>query len=129
MSRRGDPDFECLKTYWYQKLKEAGFNDAENNRGYLKDWHSTRFTKDYTFEKFKEKRDYYQVASEFLFDYSFPNEFERQVWEFHVLGLSSREIAFELKEPGNTVNKDNVNQVTLKYSKMIHARMMRLDEE
>ena len=121
--RRGD-GFEQLKAYWYRKLKASGFEDAETPHGVLKDWPAHRIKRDYTPEKFVDKQEYYRLAGQFLFEHSFPNEHERKVWELHAHGLSARDIAFELRDETNHVNKDNIQKITSKYGKLIRARIM-----
>lgn len=129
MPQREEGDFGQLKALWYQKLKDSGFDDAENEKGYLKDWPTQRLRRDYTPERFREKQEYYRLACQFLHEHSFDSAFEKTVWELHALGLSIRDIVFDLKDETNHVNKDNIQKITRKYGQIIYARLMRHDEE
>lgn len=122
MPFRKDPDFEQLQAYWYQKLKELGFEDAENRKGYLKDYPQKRLAREYTQETFEEKQNYYRLASQYFHDGYFFDAHEKKVWELHVLGLPNRDIAFELRTETNRVNKDNVRNIVNKYAKLIRGR-------
>lgn len=126
---QGDRDFEELKAYWYQKLKDSGFKDAENSRGFLKDRHVDKFAKDHTKQEYEEKENYFRYAGQLLHDYEFPNSFEKRVWELHCTGLSLREIAFQLRNRGNQVNKDNVQKITSKYGRLIRRKILNHHEE
>ena len=126
---RGDGDFQQLKAYWYQKLKDAGFKDAESPRGHLKDWPAQRLKRDYTPEKFEEKQNYYRYAAQFLFEHDFPSPHERKVWELHSQGYSLREIVHRLRKPHGTINKDNVQKITSRYARFIRKAILDHAEE
>lgn len=90
------PKFKQLQKIWYQKLKDSGFNDAEdttNEDGYMLVWHSSYFYSRYTPETYKEKQDYYRLASSFTSLYEFISQQERDIWNLHAEGQSLRTIA------------------------------------
>lgn len=92
-------EFQKLKTEWNQKLKESGFEDAEDFNlpdPALKVWHSFRFFKsdtDQYIKTVKQREDYFSLASGLLFNgFPFETDVSRRVWELHCQGLSIRKI-------------------------------------
>lgn len=94
-------EFKKLKKLWYQKLKEIGFEDVEQNpdsnkEPYLKEWHSHYFQGRHNPAGFLIQREYYYRASQFLNSYNFESELERNIWALHANGKSYRQITIEL---------------------------------
>lgn len=125
---QGDRDFEELKTYWYQKLKESGFEDIETPYGCFKDSPERRLRRDYTPDRFQEKQEYYRLASQLLFDHSFRSSFDKKVWGLHTEGFSLREIAMQLRTPSNQINKDNIQKTIARYAKIIRGKLFLAEE-
>lgn len=123
-----DDEFIKLQQIWYEKLKASGFEDQENAAGYMKDWPSVRLRRQYTPEAFKEKQDYYRIASQLLHEDIFKNDLEKQIWERHTEGITMREIATELRAEYPTINKDSVHGVISKLSKIVYTRILNEEE-
>lgn len=107
-------EFDKLKDFWYQKLKESGFDDIESDEYNLKTWSSQIAAQDSTYRHAKET--YYYLATQFLNDYKFKNSYERIVWEYHSNGISIRNIVKLLNE----VRKEKT------YRRAIHELLQRL---
>lgn len=100
MSRKPE-DFKKLERIWYEKLRRSGFKDIENNhvRGKpLKQFEGSYFKARYSPLKFESQQQYFTMASQFLHEYQFQTEFERQVWGLHVEGMHLRQIAKIVKK-------------------------------
>lgn len=91
--------FKKLNDEWSRKLEQSGFEDIEQPTnfksglpdGNLKQWASSFFIanfRDGDVDKFKAKEEYYRLAGQFLHEYKFSNEYEKNVWEMHGEGLS-----------------------------------------
>jgi hypothetical protein len=89
-----------LQKQWYKKLADSGFEDIENDRGYLKTNVNTRYTRGYNNGKdveavaidYEIKANYYRLAGQFLYEHKFANDSERNLWKYHAEGMSHREI-------------------------------------
>lgn len=97
-----------LKTYWYDQLKEDGFEDIEDENEALKCWHTSYFQCRYSPQSFVEKQQYYQMTKTFLRTHKFKSKQHKQIWFLHSEGFSIREIAKQL-----SLNKDSVINPTL----------------
>jgi DNA-directed RNA polymerase specialized sigma24 family protein len=86
-------EFKLLKSKWYELLKKEGFDDKENDQGFLKQWDSLwlKHHKDKGREYLKG--EYFRSAELFLERNSFKSKHEKEIWKFHSEGLSLREIA------------------------------------
>jgi hypothetical protein len=90
----GCPACKAEQEYWYQKLEESGFEDAENGSipsRPLKEWHNFRF-KDEPVEQILAIRSYYDMAEELLRRFEFKNVIHRRIWELHCEGKNKRQI-------------------------------------
>lgn len=104
---KNSPQFKKLKDEWYAKAKDSGFNDIEQDEDHLKSWASKPFKeKDPVFNKAKE--DYFRLAGQFLNQYDFKTDLQRQIWHLHSEGESYRTIARMLRTSSNKLNKDSV---------------------
>lgn len=91
-------EYERLRAIWYQKLKDDGFNDVEQDEDNLKSW-STKFVREGTpLALIESKTAYYQMATNFLNEYKFESELEKIIWTYHTEAISYRDIATVLKE-------------------------------
>lgn len=79
----------CLKTEWYQKLKDEGFEDIEYGmeHGLLKGLPKLN----------TESQNYFITASKMAHDYEFVDEYEEVIWRLHVDGKTVEYIAKLLK--------------------------------
>lgn len=98
-------EFNALKDEWYERLKDSGFEDLENDHENLIK-HSSSF---YYRNKTQQKEEYYRLAGFFLHDHYFSSTTEKLIWQRHQDGVSIREILNELKDMRVKTNKDYVN--------------------
>jgi hypothetical protein len=109
--------FQALQAKWDKKLKESGFEDAEQRDGNLKWWSLDRhaFVKD----RDAAKEEYYRLAGHFLYDYKFPTEEERRVWELHSEGKPIMTIVSILKKQGISTHKNRVHGIIKALAKLM----------
>ena len=88
-------EFNKLKSEWYKRLAESGFEDIEQDEIYLKRGMSLIDPRRVTWES---QAEYYQMATYFLNEYKFKSNLERTMWEYHMNGISVRDIAQTLGE-------------------------------
>jgi len=120
-----DDDFKSLQKLWYKKLKDSGFEDIEDFEGcrILKRSFSA-YTWQHTQQDFDEIQDYFRLAGQFYYEHRFENKLEKEIWRLHSEGVSYREIAEILRTHKQKVNKDSVQKIVSKYSKMIRMRLL-----
>lgn len=87
--------FKQLEAEWDKKLKDSGFEDAEQRSGHLKVW-SHRFVVGAEVNM-EAKLEYYRAAGHFLHEYQFPNTVERRIWELHAEGEGRHRIVAALR--------------------------------
>lgn len=142
-------EFKSLKSLWYKKLKDEGFDDKESGP-YLKEWDSHYFQARHEPHTFHIHHDYYYLATHFLNSHTFNSDFERQIWHLHSTGMGYREIAREI-ETSQThtphckknycdlfcliksgdfyiANKDKVNQIIKRLKRTMLSKLNRDDE-
>lgn len=104
-------EYKRLRDEWYQRLKDFGFEDIEQEDGRLKAWHSTRFLgfNKANFENQQARHDYYYHAYQFLHSHQFEKEIHRIIWEEHTKCIGPKNIAQALNESG--AYKTNHNEV------------------
>jgi hypothetical protein len=107
-------DFDKLKNEWYQKLKDSGFDDAENGSEELKvrtyDMLSGKGSSNQG-GGWEAKASYYQMATNLLNDYKFETHQESLIWEYHSNAISIRDITKLLNQnlpPNEQMGKDTV---------------------
>lgn len=94
MSRRQDENFKRIQKQWYQKLKDDGFKDIEEES-------NGRYGDLIKLESsvFRYKRNmastqvYFSRAFSFLNSYRFKNPVHKYIWELHCHGFTERKIA------------------------------------
>lgn len=98
MSRNkySSPEFKKLQADWYARIKEEGFNDAEQGP-YLKEWDSFYFQARHHPQSFSSHHDYYYWAEQFLNSFDFSTDTEKDIWALHASGLGYREIARDIE--------------------------------
>jgi hypothetical protein len=108
-------EFKDLKSKWYKRLKDAGFDDIERqdlegeNGSILKTAAMENIKRSYTVDQFKIKEEYYRLAGQFLNSNKFRSEIDRQIWAMHCEGISIRNIIKALKEKKLTAYRDLVH--------------------
>jgi len=105
------PTLNQLKTIWYKKLKAEGFKDIEQDEFNLKKW-TPNLNNKYKHQEWKHSQDYYTLAGHFLNEYKFETKLEHIVWEYHMNGISMRNIAKILLKT-KVVKKSNRTTVCL----------------
>lgn len=104
-------DLQQLQAEWYQKLKEDGFADIENDERGLKRW-SSHWSTRHTIEEIQAKIAYYQMADRFLAEHPFKSELEKVIWEYHTHAISVRDIATTLEKTGVfSISKTSVAKI------------------
>lgn len=99
-------EFKEVETAWYKKLKEAGFDDIENQETHdLKKYSNNLFFKHSSRDvgvvhKFVYVRRYFELAAQFVGSPEYlacisKNPKYARVWEMHADGRTYREIAKE----------------------------------
>lgn len=118
-------NYKTLRKQWYAKLKTAKFADLiteENPKGNFKDielpdgkfagWN--RFARDRAVHQhggFESKAEYARLAGWFLNDYEFETHVDRIIWEYHMNGLSIRDITETLRKAKiKSTNRDYVHK-------------------
>lgn len=85
-------EYDKLRAYWYEVLKQQGFDDIEADDENLKVW-SSKFTRKKSLDTMQAKEEYYRMATNFLREYKFKSRLERIIWEYHTNAISVRDIA------------------------------------
>lgn len=98
MSQFKTKEFLKLKKKWYNKLDKDGFKDAEHpEKDQLLRYDDQYFKAESDPVRFAAKQQYYQNAAQFLWDYNFPNDETKLIWQLHSEGKTYKQISEELK--------------------------------
>jgi hypothetical protein len=97
--------FRQLLAEWNARLKDEGFEDAENGNGVLKLYHSTQFRRKRTLNLIHQQKAYFERATDFLNSHPFGTETDREIWARHSDGGAVREIAKAMNLNVNRVHK------------------------
>ena len=100
-TRKRRTEYEKLRTFWYGVLKANGFTDIEQDEDTLKEWSSRTMRKnahENLLDSWADKLEYYDMATRFLNEYPFDKELHRVIWNYHVEGISYRNIAKLLRK-------------------------------
>lgn len=119
MPPKNNKEFNTLQKEWYSKLKDSGFEDIEQNELDLKLWSSHFFKVRHNATLFSAKEEYYRMAGHFLYDYTFSNEHEKQIWALHSTGVSIRGIVDQLKAKKIKTDTKKVNNIIKAFSKLM----------
>lgn len=124
---------------WYKKLKASGFKDAENREGYLNEkpiiidlvhtirrWNKGPDLSDKQIhrlaeQKFHDKTEYYRVAGQFTYEYSFATLNDSMIWAHHAEGDTTTEIYDKLKRYKITLLE--IRQTIVKLRKIMLEKM------
>ena len=90
--------FSDLQKEWYERIKQEGFVDIE--------YPSSRPKYEYieSAEKLISTQNYYSICADFLKDYNFSSELDREIWNLHSEGYSIRQTGSILKIGFNKVD-------------------------
>jgi tRNA G26 N,N-dimethylase Trm1 len=118
--------FKELRNEWYEKLKEAGFEDIEDTKSSperLKRWDSSYFSDKRITKIMRDSQEqYYYEATHLLVTHKEVfTPITHKVWELHSNGYSCRNIADELSQNGIKTNKDMINKTINKIKKLIYG--------
>ncbi len=113
---------------WYAKAKRAGFSDIERNENDLKTTTVSQITPSYRRDAvvlWEAKADYYRLAEHFLNEYSFESDLEQAIWEYHVNGMSARDISITLKKARITkLTKTPIHAIIQRLSNIMKDRYL-----
>lgn len=87
---------KALQAKWKKKLKDSGFEDIEDGKGNLKEYHSYRYNSKKIKRGFFEKQRYYELAGQLLHSFPFSSPRNKAIWAMHVDGRSNADIADKL---------------------------------
>ena len=94
-------EFITLQKEWYARLKEDGFIDTEYFNKKTMEPFDYQVREGSKFkvspEEFEQKRHYYILASQFLHEYDFATELDKEIWRLHAEGEPHRAIAIQTK--------------------------------
>ena len=95
-------DFKALQKEWYQKLKEEGFRDIEDQKTGIveRPFSHRRYRTDLFYQA---SVDYYLTMGHYLENGHIRSDLDRKVLEMHIEGRTYRAIAKELNQHTNTV--------------------------
>jgi len=89
-------DLIQLKSFWYKKLKDKGFNDIENDKGYLKVW-SQELNTDKVHPIWRASaEEYFRLAGQLLYEKRFiigTDAIDKRIWKMHSNGFNSAKVA------------------------------------
>lgn len=93
-------EFEELKAYWYDKLKDSGFVDAEVDEYTLKTFGSAARIADRHREPvlWQAKQEYYYLANQFLNEHKFKSKLDKIIWTYYSEAISVRDISDILRK-------------------------------
>lgn len=106
----GGQAFEELKTVWYAKLKEEGFEDIEHSQSLLKTYHGEKWRR-LAEHKQELTLKYYSHTKDLLHTYTFENPTHRLIWELHSDGLSKRKIASKIESMTPTYKREAIGNI------------------
>lgn len=110
------PEFKKLQREWYRKLKKSGFEDAEQDEVNLNQW-STYIKHRHTPSEFQAQQEYFQLAGQFLHNYRFLDDRDKQIWTLHSEGLTISEICKVITDPRKS--KSTVRNVVTRLKKIM----------
>lgn len=108
--------FKDLKSKWYKKLADTGFDDIEDSEGDIKSKGDAKVIKNALQDK-EQRETYYSIAREFLETYNFENDTAKDIWRLHCEGLGKLSIAKELNITAYTAET-----ITVKLRKLAKLR-------
>ncbi len=88
-------DYKSLKIIWYKKLADSGFVDIEADEETMKrrGTRTEEFARPRSRRSWEAKQAYYRMATHFLNSYPFASKLDQIIWEYHVEGISIRNIS------------------------------------
>lgn len=115
--------YEELRKIWYAKLEKSGFQDAEDDYGHLKVYHSYKFMDksfDHTPEQMELVQAYYSQAGQLLEEFKWKDRTHRKVWELHTQGKTLLEISAALpKARCRPLKKSQIDRIVKQYQQYI----------
>lgn len=139
-------DLKSLTKVWYDKLKDEGFDDIEQDEDTLTTWSSVFYKSQFVNDSSlgndtktryetkavinEAKAQYYRLAEHFLNDHIFQTRLEKNIWALHVEGKSYREIAKTLRATSRKLmlNKDNVQIIVQKLEILMKEQLSHVED-
>jgi len=111
---------EALKSLWYKKLKQKGFDDIEQDEDHLKRWTSSSLKTD-GYQKHEAREEYYRLAGQFAHEHTFSSKQEKFMWQKHAEGATIKEIIVLANRRGMKTEEG-----TKIYKRFVHEIIQRL---
>lgn len=102
MDQFNSKSYKALQDKWYKK---AGF-EVEFSEFYEVKTPGRYIYDEYGHERFLAKERYYQLAGQFLYDYSFKTQIQKKIWELHSEGITIRQIAEILRLSKSVIHRN-----------------------
>lgn len=117
-----------LQALWYQKLKDEGFNDIEQDNGALKRWDFSSFQDK---DRIEEVANYYHAATHYGHTTeNFITIVEKYVWLAHSEGLSYRDVCVAIEQIFFVpITKEEVQSIIWKHNNLMDLTRAQLQEE
>lgn len=128
MSLKQGKKFEELQAKWYAKLAKEGFVDIEGGMENRPKIRTQVYRHGMDLSQIEAKAEYYRLAEHFLIEYKFAHPIEKLVWKLHSEGVPLRTIVVLLDDQGIKTDKNAVNNVTKKISKIMLKRYLKRHE-
>ena len=132
---RQTKDFTKLQKVWYKRLKQAGFTDIEYDADTLINYSSSKLamrlngaSRDTKIKLDALTEEYYRMAGHFIYDHTFKNEIELDIWTLHAEGLSFRDIAKRVTTKHYRANKDKINIIIKELAALMFKRYRNQNE-
>jgi hypothetical protein len=125
---RKTQSLEELTSIWYEKLKQKGFEDVEQDPDTLKRWASQYYSRRYDEKEFEDKEKYYQLAGQFLYEHKFKSSREQLIWQMHSEGEFIEDIVkavqkrFRQGKRNRGCSKDTVTKIIKELSEIMLGR-------
>lgn len=111
--------YNQLRKEWYKKLKDSGFNDIERRDGEFKDSRGIPTQLRVTKVFWEAKETYYYLAQHFLTEYKFESELEKTIWEYHLNGISYRNISKILEKVNIRADRQKIFKIVKKLKEIM----------
>lgn len=113
-----------LQKIWYKKLKDSGFSDIEKANGSIG---RTKLNLDNrNFDQIEITQQYYSMARSFLIEHHFESELDKVIWEYHIEGISVRNIAKLLSSTDMKIKKKStVNNIIRRLEQIMKDKYLK----
>jgi hypothetical protein len=112
-------EFQKLQAKWYKKIADAGHEEIEQPDGNLKVWASSFFVVHHDPVIYAAKEEYYRLAGQFLHDFVFANNIEKQIWAWHSEAVGVDDMHGRLKKKGITVGRNRIHSIVTRLARIM----------